>query len=260
MSENENKNTDNDTQNEEVKFSLEVDHTEDATVKDTLKDIVKPKFSFEKSKGEKTEKAQSTNKEKPAKPPEKKKESSKSNKQGPEKEKRAIKIKKVNDLKEIIQSASEGNKSAIKKLIKPFLGSDEVLVTSGMSGQFGMFIKVYNFYFLTNQRVGDITITPFTGELNIEVAFLDDIKSYTIVQPYISLTFKMFTWSLYLILVGFLANSSLKRAYLKYKKSGLFIKFGDFGGTHIFFDRERFNALAHLSNSLNNARKKIKDF
>ena len=98
---------------------------------------------------------------------------------------------------------------------------------------------------------------PATGA-NDSFKVLDDIKSYTIVQPHISITFKLLTWSLYPFIVGFFLNSSLKRVYLKYKKSGLFIKFGDFGGTHIFFDRERFSALANLSNTLNNARKRIK--
>lgn len=240
----------NEVEDQGVKFSLEEDYSEDPTVQDpSLKNVVKPQFSLEKKTAKKEE-----TKPRPKSEPVKNTAGTKN----AEKEKRAIKIKKVNDLKEIIMEASEGNKSAIKKLIKPFLGSDETLVNSGISGQFGIFIKVYNFYFLTNQRVGDITITPFTGELNIEVAFLDDIKSYTIIQPHISITFKLLTWTLYVFLIGFLVNSSLKRAYLKYKKSGLFIKFGDFGGTHIFFDRERFNALAHLSNTLNNARKKIK--
>lgn len=254
MSDKENKqiNEQSEIEDQGVKFSLEEDHSEDPTVQDkSLKNIIKPQFSLEK-KTEKKEETKPRAKSEPIKNP------AGAAKKTAEKEKRAIKIKKVNDLKEIIQEASEGNKSAIKKLIKPFLGSDETLINSGISGQFGMFIKVYNFYFLTNQRVGDITIAPFTGELNIEVAFLDDIKSYTIIQPYISFNFKLLTWTLYVLLIGFLVNSSLKRAYLKYKKSGLFIKFGDFGGTHIFFDRERFNALAHLSNTLNNARKKIK--
>lgn len=230
-------------ENANIQISVEEDHSEDPTVSDqNVRNVLEPKFELEKEKAPKTRAKSSTA------APEKR----------PEKEKKAVKIKKVNDLKDIINEASQGNKSAIKKLIKPFLGSDEVLITSGISGEFGVFMKVYNFYFLTNQRVGDITITPFTGELNIEVAFLDDIKSYTIVQPHISITFKLLTWSLYPFIIGFFLNSSLKRVYLKYKKSGLFIKFGDFGGTHIFFDRERFSALANLSNTLNNARKRIK--
>src|SRR5438128_765632 len=78
------------------------------------------------------------------------------------------------DILRLIKGAAEGNKQQVERLLAPFLTPGERLVWSGVSGKMGL-IKTYDFAFLTDRRVGDLEVTPLTGNLNVEVCYLQHI-------------------------------------------------------------------------------------
>lgn len=170
---------------------------------------------------------------------------------------KSIKIKKVSELKSIIKDAGTGDVDAIQKLLQPFLSEEEKLISCGLTGKFGIF-PTYDFYFLTDKRVGDLEITPFTGSINIEAAYLDRIGAYVINQPHIGLLLRVCLLALYCLLIGFIVNPSLKRAYLRFRKSGLFIILaGTLGGTYIFADREKLGILINIANLMTATQRRL---
>lgn len=162
-----------------------------------------------------------------------------------------------NDLKALIERAAQGNQDAAKKLVSPFISSDEKLLEFGLSAKLGL-IKTYDFVFLTDRCVGDLEVTPLNGNLNVEVAYLQKIDAYVLNQPafplglrfslimlYPGMAYLAFAFSHFLVVelllhsrstahaVGILSIllalvathfafiPAIKRGFLRFKKSGL---------------------------------------
>lgn len=196
-------------------------------------------------------------------------------------------VRGVADLKGLIRQAAEGDEAALRRLLAPFLGSDETLLLHGITAKMGLF-TTYDFAFLTNRRVGDLEVTPFTGGLNVEVAYLDKIDAFAVVQPAFPIALRVLMFLLYLapplfflapgidsgggpiLLLGFGAavgwvlltwkafNPTLRRLFLRFKKSGLFLKLtGSMSGTLIFADRNKLAILNRLAAGIGEARRKL---
>lgn len=88
-------------------------------------------------------------------------------------------------LKALIKEAAQGDSAKIERLIAPFLSSQERLLWCGISARSGL-LTTYDFAFLTDQRIGDLEVTPLTGNLNVEICYLQDIDAYVIAQPSIT--------------------------------------------------------------------------
>ena len=194
------------------------------------------------------------------------------------------------DLQALIKGAATGDKEQTERLLSPFLTPGERLVWSGVTAKMGL-ISVYDFGFLTDRRVGDLQITPLTGDLSVEVCYLQHIDAMVITQPAFSLklwagiiaayplwvaaaigfsyvagattyefldnnTLAMFVFvagAIGLSLLGiigwtFFGIPAVRRGFLRYRKSGLWLKLrhSDIGSL-IFADRNRFGLLAALT-------------
>jgi hypothetical protein len=86
------------------------------------------------------------------------------------------------DLRRLIAEAASGEREKIERLISPFLIPEERLLWCGITAKIGL-IPTYDFGFVTNRRIGDLQITPLTGNLNVEVCDLARIDAYVLVQP-----------------------------------------------------------------------------
>lgn len=95
------------------------------------------------------------------------------------------------DLLRLIQGAATGDRQQIERLLAPFMTPGERLIWAGVSGKMGL-LTTYDFAFLTDRRVGDLEVTPLTGNLSVEVCYLKDIDAMKISQPAIAIT--MWTW------------------------------------------------------------------
>lgn len=165
-------------------------------------------------------------------------------------ESRTTAVKTLRDLKALIKGAAAGDHVQLKHLLTPFVGEGERLIDSGISAKFGI-LPTYDFYFLTEQLIGDLEITPFTGSLNVEVAYLDKIDAFVLTQPRIPILLRLLMLVLYVGLIGFLVNPLLKRILLRLLKSGLYLKLtGANVGTLIFADRNRFALVSKLAREL----------
>lgn len=197
------------------------------------------------------------------------------------------------DLGGLIKAAASGDESAARRLISPFVTADEKLLAHGISAKFGL-ISTYDFLFLTDQRIGDLQITPFTGDLNVEVAYLRNLDAFVLSQPAFPLLLRLgmalcypllplFAYGsvvaptvdagltfvvsqsisigvalLVLYLVHAAINPAIRRVFLRFMKSGLFCKLrGSPIGVLIFADRNKFEMLTSVTRLLTNAKKQL---
>jgi hypothetical protein len=198
------------------------------------------------------------------------------------------------ELKQLILQAASGDEAATRRLIGPFVAPEERLLMHGISAKFGLF-PTYDFFFLTDRRIGDLEITPLTGNLNVEVAYVQKIDAFALIQPAFPLLFRLVLAFMYLLvpvgfflfpvsvlreglevplpaaaLVGAIAaaaavllvlsviNPALKRSFLRFKKSGLWLKLnGSPMGVLIFADRNKFDLLTSLTRSLSDIKRQL---
>lgn len=198
------------------------------------------------------------------------------------------------ELKRLIVSAASGDLTAVRRLIGPFVAPEEKLLMHGVSAKFGIF-PTYDFYFLTDRRIGDLEVTPLTGNLNVEVAYIQKIDAFVLSQPAFPILFRLFMAFMYLFLpLGFYSltaaffggllgfpttvaivfgiaaaigavllvfvavNPALKRAFLHFKKSGLWLKLnGNPVGILIFADRGKFELLTSLTRKLSDVKRQL---
>ena len=191
------------------------------------------------------------------------------------------------DLKALIKGAARGDKDQIQQLIAPFISDDEKLIECAVTAKLGL-ITTYDFAFLTDRRIADLEITPLTGNLNVESAFLHKIDAYVLLQPAIPILLRLFMLGLYLVvpllaismvfsiggwvaialaalaivicnvLIGIAINPLIKRIILRFKKSGLWLKLtGSATGVLIFADRDKFSVLTKLARSLSDLKRTL---
>lgn len=179
-------------------------------------------------------------------------------------------------LRRLIKEASRGQSDRVRTLMGPFVSEDEQFLSSGITARMGL-IPRYNFYFLTDRRVGDLEVTPLTGNLNVEMAYLHKIDAVLIRQPSIILLRVVFAilysltvgWpvvtalnvgdedvialtaaaaGLALLFLRFIVYPVVKRIVLRFRKSGMLFKLtGSAGATYLFADRSKMSTLAELS-------------
>lgn len=197
------------------------------------------------------------------------------------------------DLKNLLLRAGAGDQESARRLISPFVAPGEQLLMFGISAEFGI-MRTYDFYFLTDRRIGDLEITPFTGNLNVEVAYLHKVDALVLSQPAFSLKLRLLLATMYIFLpglfylsiFGFMAamrlpdpiavllgviaamggvyavavavNPAIKRAFLRFRKSGLWLKLtGSFVGTLIFADRDKFETLTRLTRAITDIKRQL---
>ena len=192
------------------------------------------------------------------------------------------------ELKHLIIQAAKGDDSAARRLISPFIHPEEKLLHYGISASFGL-IRTYDFLFLTDRRIGDLEITPLTGALNVEVAYVQKIDAFVLTQPAFPLLLRLLMLALYpfctigafllcvspgfgvisilcgallavlsVLLVLFAVNPALKRAFLRFKKSGLWCKLqGNPVGVLIFADRDKFGMLTTVTRHLTEVKRQL---
>lgn len=196
------------------------------------------------------------------------------------------------ELRDLIKLAAAGDQDAARRLISPFVSTGEKLVNFGISAKFGI-IPTYDFFFVTDRQVGDLEITPLTGNLNVEVAYIKGISAFVLRQPAFSILLRLFMWSSYLwlpfglfmvgfslmgglldIIMGyvfgvafailgvFLAYAAvipaMKRSYLHFKKSGLFlILHATAMGVLIFADRDKFEMISKISRQVSELKRRL---
>jgi hypothetical protein len=196
------------------------------------------------------------------------------------------------EINQLIWMAADGDQEAARRLVSPFVSKGETLINFGLSAKFGIF-PTYDFFFLTERQVGDLQVTPLTGDLDVETAYLRNISAMVLRQPAISIMFRMFMWSVYVwlpfalysiasllfgalignafgsflsVLCGiaglplayFAFNPSLVRAYLHFRKSGLYlILTASQMGVLIFADRNKFELMSRLTRQVSELKRKI---
>lgn len=195
-------------------------------------------------------------------------------------------VQRVQQLKSLIKGAAAGNKQDIQRLLSPFITEGETVIDCDVTAKFGL-IPTYDFAFLTDRRIGDLAITPLTGNLNVEVAFLNKIDAYWLVQPAFPILLRMFMGGLYLLLpvmalepalrngwtglfiallvvflgnliVAGVINPIIKRTWLRFKKSGLLLKLTGSGhGVLIFSDRDKFAMLSRMSRQITELKRRL---
>lgn len=189
-------------------------------------------------------------------------------------------------LKRLIKEASRGESERLRTLMGPFVSEDEDFLSWGITARMG-FIPRYNFYFLTDRRVGDLEVTPLTGNLNVEMAYLHKIDAVVIRQPSIILLRILFAamyvlavawgafvssqapvaasigWAvalvvLALLFIQFIVYPIVKRIVLRFRKSGMSLKLTGSGGeTFLFADRSKMSTLADLSRRIANLKRQL---
>jgi hypothetical protein len=201
------------------------------------------------------------------------------------------------ELRKLIHRAGKGDEEAARRLVSPFVSQGEKLVNFGVSAKFGI-IRTYDFVFLSDRQIGDLRITPLSGNLSVGIAYLRAIDVVVLSQPAYPLLLRLFMlssylwvsaglwwvaraitlwafgdvlfpnqnptaslltlglgyglWGLAVVLGLFLAfvavNPAIKRAFLHFKKSGLWLMFrGTPTGLLIFADRNKFEMLTRLT-------------
>lgn len=190
------------------------------------------------------------------------------------------------ELKKLIALAADGDDRAIRKLVGPFIAQQEKIVMTGVSAKFGIF-PTYDFFFLTDRRIGDLEITPLTGGLNVEVAYLQKIDAFVLNQPAIPILLRLFIFGLYVfaLMIGFslaasmgglgvligiliaglgiaavyyLISPQIRRAYLHFAKSGVWLKLnGAPVGVLIFADRNKFDLLTKLTRAMSDLKRQL---
>lgn len=191
------------------------------------------------------------------------------------------------DLKALIKGAARGDEEQIRQLIAPFISDDEKLIDYAVTAKFGL-ITTYDFAFLTDRRIGDLEITPMTGHLHHMCAYIHKIDAYIIVQPAIPILLRLFMLGLHLVvpllgisfalsigrwevislaalailicntLISVGVNPLIRRVYLRFKKSGLWLILnGSSMGVLIFADRDKFSVLTKLARSLSDLKRTL---
>jgi hypothetical protein len=203
------------------------------------------------------------------------------------------KAPKKTELNQLIKQAAAGSDEAARRLVSPFVHPDEKLLHYGISASFGL-IKTYDFLFLTDRRIGDLEVTALTGNLNVEVAFLQKIDAFVLSQPSFPLLLRLTMlffyplfavsgffviqsfayeagWSnamsitlgvlvavLAALLVRFAINPNIMRAFLRFKKSGLWCKLqGNPVGILIFADRNKFAMLTEVTRLVSDVKRQL---
>lgn len=189
-------------------------------------------------------------------------------------------------LRRLIKEASRGQSDRVRTLMGPFVSEDEQFLSSGITARMGL-IPRYNFYFLTDRRVGDLEVTPLTGNLNVEMAYLHKIDALVIRQPSIILLRIVFAilyalivvsaavttisavdeWTialtvaaagLALMILRFVVYPVVRRIVLRFRKSGMVLKLtGSAGATFLFADRSKMSTLAELSRRIANLKRQL---
>ena len=101
-------------------------------------------------------------------------------------------------LLQLINGAAGGDQQKIQQLVAPFITSDERLLWCGVTAKLGL-LPTYDFAFITDRRVGDLEVTPFTGSLNVEACYLQHIDYCVIKQPAMPLWMWMLRLSMYVL-------------------------------------------------------------
>jgi hypothetical protein len=197
-----------------------------------------------------------------------------------------------NDLKDLIERAAAGDQEAARLLVSPFVCKGEKLINYGISAKFGIF-TTYDFLFLTDRQIGDLEITPLTGNLNVEVAYLNKIDAFTLTQPAFPILMRLMLWMSYLWFPYFLffltftifgailgnvlgaifgiagaiggvyltfkaVNPAIMRSFLRFKKSGLWLKLhGSNLGVLIFADRDKFEMVTRVSRQVSELKRAL---
>jgi hypothetical protein len=192
-------------------------------------------------------------------------------------------------LKRLIKEASRGQSDEMQTLLRPFVSEEEEFVSWGISSRLGL-IPRYNFYFLTDRRVGDLEITPLTGNFNVEMAYLHKIDAVAIRQPSLILM-RLALLALYalviaygvagayigftdeesgivalsvagavagVLLVRFVFSPAIRRIFLRFRKSGMFLKLtGGSDGTYILADRNKMTEMSGLSRQITDLKRTL---
>lgn len=196
-------------------------------------------------------------------------------------------VQKVSQLKTLIKGAARGDEQQIRQLVSPFLCDGETVLDCAVTAKLGL-IPTYDFAFLTDRRIGDLQITPLTGNLSVEVAYLHKIDAFVLIQPAFPILLRLFMVLLYLLapliamapafrfrtfltllistVVIVLVNTLIavaiipiiRRVYLRFKKSGIWLKLtGSHMGVLIFADRDKFAILTKLSRRLSEIKRQL---
>ena len=196
-------------------------------------------------------------------------------------------VQQVSQLKTLIKGAARGDEQQIRQLVSPFLCDGETVLDCAVTAKLGL-IPTYDFAFLTDRRIGDLQITPLTGNLSVEVAYLHKIDAFVLIQPAFPSLLREFMVMLYLfapliamfpvfrlrtflalltgtlviLLVNVLISVAIvpiiRRVYLRFKKSGIWLKLtGSHMGVLIFADRDKFAILTKLSRRLSEIKRQL---
>lgn len=192
-------------------------------------------------------------------------------------------------LRALLKEAIRGEREGVQKLLRPFVSENEEFLSWGITAKLGL-IPRYNFYFLTDRRVGDLEITPLTGNFMVEMAYLHKIDALIIRQPSIILlrlaliilyglvlvtglvaafeanssedlvflVASLALTALAVVVVRFVVSPFVKRVFLHFRKSGMLLKLtGGEVGTFIFADRTKMSELANLSRQITDIKRKL---
>jgi hypothetical protein len=196
-------------------------------------------------------------------------------------------VQRVSQLKKVIKGAARGDEQHIRQLVSPFLCDGETVLDCAVTAKLGL-IPTYDFAFLTDRRIGDLQITPLTGNLSVEVAYLHKIDAFVLIQPAFPILLRLFMVLLYLVaplvamgpvfstrtflalflgtvaivlfntLVAVAIIPIIKRVYLRFKKSGIWLKLtGSHMGVLIFADRDKFAVLTRLSRRMSEVKRQL---
>lgn len=194
---------------------------------------------------------------------------------------------RVTELRRLIRGAAQGDEQMIRQLIAPFLCDGERVLDFAVTAKMGL-IPTYDFAFLTDRRIGDLEITPLTGNLNVEVAYVHKVDAFVLMQPAFPILLRLFMIALYLIwpalMIGYVLSTrgflalaigtlsivlvnlvvglaiipGIKRVYLRFRKSGIWLKLtGSAMGVLIFADRDKFATLTRLSRRLSEVKRQF---
>ncbi len=195
------------------------------------------------------------------------------------------KIQRVKELKHLIRGAARGDQKQIERLLSPFLLESETLKDCALTAKMGL-IPTYDFAFLTDRRIGDLEITPLTGNLVVEVAFLHKIDAFSIIQPAFPILLRLFMFGLYFVpplmamsivlslgwlglaiaacvvflanlIVSCVINPVIRRMYLRFKKSGIVLAISGHFNTLIFADRNKFALLTRIASQLSEIKRQL---
>lgn len=191
------------------------------------------------------------------------------------------------ELSQLIKKAAAGDDESARRLISPFVTPEETVLEYGISACFGL-IKTYDFLFVTDRRIGDLEITPLTGGLNVEIAYLQKIDALVLSQPAFPILLRLGMVFLYVYgaigafgltgfapdafsviiglilaaiavaLVHFVVNPLIKRTFLRLRKSGIFLKlYGNPVGVLIFADRDKFQMLTRVASHVTAVKRQL---